>query len=111
MFIKELIRKRAYCPTCGKQVPSTLRLGISFVSNTIMCPHCRSWLTLDRSILVLNLLIILLILPTLALTFPRHHYLLGIAALLILAAISVVATFIAKYQVVTLRGKSGAGKI
>lgn len=106
MFINEIIQKRACCPHCGEMIPSIRRMNISIFRNIIVCPHCNSQLTLNKSILVMNLLLFFLIFPTLSFTFTRHHYFLGPLALLVLMSISLLVLYTAEYKIVSVNKKT-----
>ncbi len=90
----KLIRERACCPACGAKVPWGSRMSLSLVNNeTTWCRHCRSWLTVDRSILVLGVVERILIFPVLALL--KYSFLVAVLAAFLLVGISLLILYTA----------------
>jgi uncharacterized protein YbaR (Trm112 family) len=87
MFINEFIKKRSCCPVCGGKISMIRRMNISIV-NDIACPYCNTRLTFDKFTFVLNVLLYILIFPSLSLIFTKHHFIFGSLALLLILFVS-----------------------
>ncbi len=98
MSISELIHKRAYCLVCGEKIPPIRRLSIS-IFTSIKCPSCNRYMTFKKSIFILQMLILILIYPSLSLIFVKNYYFLGSLTLIVVMIILFLVTYTAEYKI------------
>ncbi len=98
MSISELIHKRAYCLVCGEKIPLIRRMSIS-IFTSVECPSCKIHMTFKKYIFILQMLILILIYPSLSLIFVESYYFLGSLALTFVMIILFLVTYTAEYKI------------
>jgi hypothetical protein len=90
--------RRDTCKVCGSEIPLIRQLTISVYTGA-ECPECHSHMKFSKKTYVLQILLYLLIFPTLNLMFTHKQYVLGGLLLLALVVLSISAAYFSKFIV------------
>jgi hypothetical protein len=90
--------KRDTCKVCGSETPLIRQLAISLYTGA-ECPGCHSHMKFSKKTYTLQLLLYLLLFPSLNLIFTHKQYILGGLLLLALVVLSILTAYFSKFIV------------
>ena len=93
----EFRRKRDTCLVCGESIPYLRHVAITYF-NGAECPKCHSYMKFSKVIYLSQIVLFLLIFPSLNLV-KESSYLVGSICIVVLVASSFAINYFAKYEI------------